>query len=171
MSTVLSAIGCFRYLTGRGNIRSKMHLVGKTSVRHLFGRGIVNWGRVWTENCLSRFFLVRKMSIGKVLHGVIPSVICLVVNGLRVIVCRGSDHRRSVHHGSASRRKCSSGKCLNTGKTSSWWKNSPKNFAKLIFPLTKNKYIQDFIILLKNKTERLICRKSTTTINLICKKY
>lgn len=79
MSTELSAIGCFRYLTGRGNICSKMHLVGKTSVRHLFGRGIINWGRVWTENCLSRFFLVRKMSIGKVLHGVIPSVICLVV--------------------------------------------------------------------------------------------
>ena len=50
-------------------------------------------------------------------------------------------------------------------------KKLPKNFAKLIFPLTKNKYIQDFIILLKNKTERLICRKSATTINLMCKKY
>lgn len=48
---------------------------------------------------------------------------------------------------------------------------TPQNFAKFIFPLTKNKYIQDFIILLKNKTERLICRKSATTINLMCKKY
>ena len=78
-----------RYLTGRANVRSGMHLLRQISVGHLSGRGNVHRGCVWSGNCPSVMCLVREVSVGDVSGwgnirrecvwlGKCPSGMCLV---------------------------------------------------------------------------------------------
>ena len=114
--------GYLRYLTGRANVRSGMHLLRQISVGHLSGRGNVHRGCVWSGNCPSVMCLVREVSVGDVSGwgnirrecvwlGKCPSGMCLVgevsvgdVPG-QGNVCRGSVRRGRVRRWNV-RRGC-----------------------------------------------------------------